>query len=133
MWLSGLSTGLQTKESPVQYPSEHMPELQARCPVGGAPEATTHYCFSPSLSPSPPLSKIHKEIKSLKRYFSKKKESKTGKSRKGRTKVAESRLVVAWGQREEDANTGTGKPLQGCVHLLRLLKCRLKMSECLST
>ena len=33
----------------------HMPGLQARSPVGGAWEATTHWCFSPSLFslPSP--------------------------------------------------------------------------------
>ena len=36
--------------------SGHMPRLQARSPVGGAQEATTHWCFSPSLSPSLPLS-----------------------------------------------------------------------------
>ena len=35
--------------------------LQARSPVGGAWEATTHWCLSPSLSPSLPLSlKINK-------------------------------------------------------------------------
>ena len=32
--------------------SGHRPGLQARSPVGGAWEATTHWCFSPSLSPS---------------------------------------------------------------------------------
>ena len=31
--------------------SGHMHGLQARSPVGGAREATTHWCFSPSLSP----------------------------------------------------------------------------------
>ena len=41
--------------------SGHMPWLQARSPVGGMWEATTHWCFSPSLSPSLPLSlKINK-------------------------------------------------------------------------
>ena len=35
----------------------HMPGLWARSPVEGAGEATTHSCFSPSLSPSLPLSK----------------------------------------------------------------------------
>ena len=29
----------------------HKPGLQARSPVGGMQEATTHWCFSPSLSP----------------------------------------------------------------------------------
>ena len=33
----------------------HMPGLQARSPVGGVQEATTHCCFSPSFSPSLPL------------------------------------------------------------------------------
>ena len=32
--------------------SGHMPGLQARSPIGGVQEATTHWCFSPSLSPS---------------------------------------------------------------------------------
>ena len=41
--------------------SGHMPGLWARSPVGDAQEATTHWCFSPSLSPSLPLSlKINK-------------------------------------------------------------------------
>ena len=37
--------------------SGHMPELQARSPVGGVQEATTHWCFSLSLSFLSPLSK----------------------------------------------------------------------------
>ena len=44
--------------------SRHTPGLNARSPVGGAREATTHWCFSPSLSPSLPLSK-NKYIKSF--------------------------------------------------------------------
>ena len=36
--------------------SGHIPALQARSPVGDAQEATTHWCFSPSLSPTLPLS-----------------------------------------------------------------------------
>ena len=36
--------------------SGHMPGLWARSPVGGTWEATMHWCFSPSLSPSLPLS-----------------------------------------------------------------------------
>ena len=35
--------------------SGHMPGLQARSPIGGTCEATTLWCFSPSLSPSLPL------------------------------------------------------------------------------
>ena len=43
----------------------HMPGLQTRSPVGGTQEATTHWCFSPSLSPSLPFSKkkINKILK----------------------------------------------------------------------
>ena len=41
--------------------SGHMRSLQARSPVGGARETTTHWCFSHSLSPSLSLSlKINK-------------------------------------------------------------------------
>ena len=36
--------------------SEHTPGLLARSPVEGAQEATTHWCFSPSLSLPSPLS-----------------------------------------------------------------------------
>ena len=52
--------------------SGHRPGLQARLPVGGAWEATTHWSFSSSLSPSPlspsfPLSlKINKIFKKKK-------------------------------------------------------------------
>ena len=45
----------------------HMPGLQARSPVGGMWEATTHWCFSPCLSPSLPLCLKIKYIKSLKK------------------------------------------------------------------
>ena len=52
--------------------SGHMPGLRARSSVGVALEATTHWCFSLSLSPSLPLSlntnkeNIFKEEKALK-------------------------------------------------------------------
>ena len=49
--------------------SGHMPGLQARSLVGGAWEATTHWCFSPCLSPSLPLSLRINKIKS---FFKKK-------------------------------------------------------------
>ena len=39
------------------FHSGHTPGLQARSPVGATWEVTTHWCFSPSLSPSLPLSK----------------------------------------------------------------------------
>ena len=45
--------------------SGHMPGLQARYPVGDAQEATTHWCFSPSLSPSLPLFLKIKPFKKL--------------------------------------------------------------------
>ena len=35
--------------------SGHMPGLQTRSPVGDSWEGTTHWCFSPSLSPFPSL------------------------------------------------------------------------------
>ena len=54
--------------------SGHMPGLQARSPVGSAWGVTTHWCFSPSLSPSLPLSLKNKQIKKTKQkqcdYFS---------------------------------------------------------------
>ena len=51
----------EPKDRQFDSQSGHMPGLQARIPVGGTWEATTHGCFSPSLSPSLPLSlKINK-------------------------------------------------------------------------
>ena len=48
----------------------HGPGLQARSPVGGMWEATTHWCFSPSLSPSHPLClKINEILKKKKKAF----------------------------------------------------------------
>ena len=47
-----------------------MPGLWARSLVGGAQEATTHWCFSPSLSPSLPFS-----LKINKYYFLKREEN----------------------------------------------------------
>ena len=62
--LSGLSVGLWTKGLLVRFP------VRGTClgcgPVssGGTREATTHWCFSPSLSPSLPLClKINKILK----------------------------------------------------------------------
>ena len=55
--------------------SGHMPGLQARSPVGGAQEASTHWCFSPFLSPSNPLS-----LKLIDKIW--KKEKKTPKKNK---------------------------------------------------
>ena len=56
VWLSGLSTDLRTKVSLVRSQSGLMPGLWARSLVWGTREATTHWYFSPSLSPSLPLS-----------------------------------------------------------------------------
>ena len=68
VWLSGLSAGLWTKGLMVQFPSGHMPGFRARFPVRGAWEATTHWCFSPSLSVSLPLSlKMNKSLKKKKK------------------------------------------------------------------
>ena len=44
-WVAGLTPNLG-----------HMPGLRVRYPVGGTWEATIHWCFFPSLSPSLPLS-----------------------------------------------------------------------------
>ena len=49
--------------------SGHVPGLQARSPVGSVWEATTHWCFSPSLSPSLSLSKKYKYNKIFKIYI----------------------------------------------------------------
>ena len=53
--------------------SENMPGLPAWSPVGGAWEATIHWCFSSSLSPSLPFSlKINKQNlfkKTTRRYY----------------------------------------------------------------
>ena len=56
VWLSGLSAILKTQRFQCNSQWGHMSGLQARSPVGGVHEATTHWCFSPSLSPFLPLS-----------------------------------------------------------------------------
>ena len=55
VWLSGLSTNLRTKGHWFDSQSGPMPGLQTRSPVGGTWEATTHWCFSPTLSLFLPL------------------------------------------------------------------------------
>ena len=61
VWLSGLSAGLWTKGLLGGFPVRARAWVQARSPVGAVREATAHWCFSPSLSPSFPLSlKINK-------------------------------------------------------------------------
>ena len=58
VWLSGLSSGLQAKRLPVRFPVRVHAWVAARSPVGGVWEAAnlTHWCFSPSLFTSLPLS-----------------------------------------------------------------------------
>ena len=58
-WCGSVDWMLACKPKGHQFNSQsrHMPGLQARSPVRGTQEATTHWCFSPSLSPSLPLSK----------------------------------------------------------------------------
>ena len=61
VWLSGLSASLPPRGRPFDSQSGHMPGLRARFQVGDVREATTHGCFSPSLSGSLPLSlKVNK-------------------------------------------------------------------------
>ena len=63
MYLSGLSVGLKTKGSPVQFPVKAHVWVAGQVPSGGAGEATTHWYFFPSLSPSFPLClKINKNL-----------------------------------------------------------------------
>ena len=68
VWLSGLSASMQIKGLPVQFPVRANTWVVARSPEGGIRKATTHWCFSPSLSPSFPLSenKINKIFKKKK-------------------------------------------------------------------
>ena len=66
VWLNGLSGSLWTKGSPVRFPVRAMPGMWARAPVGGSQEASTHWCSSPSLSRSFPLSlKINKILRNI--------------------------------------------------------------------
>ena len=58
VWLSGLSASLWTKGSPVQFPVTAHAWVAGQVPVvGGMWEATTHWCFFPSLPPFPSLEK----------------------------------------------------------------------------
>ena len=54
VWLNGLSASLWTKGSLVWFPVRAHAWVAGQTPLGGAWEATTHWCFSPSLSPSLP-------------------------------------------------------------------------------
>ena len=57
------SAGLWTKGHWFNSQSGHMPGLWARSSVGGTREATTHWCFPPSLSPSFLSLKLNKILK----------------------------------------------------------------------
>ena len=62
-WWSSVDWVLACELKGHQFDSQpgHMPGLQARSPVGGMQESTTHWCFFPCLSLSLPLSlKINK-------------------------------------------------------------------------
>ena len=57
VWLSGLSASLWTKGSPVQFLVRAHASAASQVPSWGyVREATTHWCFSASLSPSLSLS-----------------------------------------------------------------------------
>ena len=73
VWLYGWMPDWEPKGRQFDSQSGHMPGLRARSPLGGAWEATTHWCFSPSLSPSLPLSlKINKIFKKERKKGSRK-------------------------------------------------------------
>ena len=57
VWLSGLGTGLQTKDCWFNSGSGLLPRLQARSPAGDVQEATER-CFSPTLSLPLKINKI---------------------------------------------------------------------------
>ena len=65
VWLSGLSTGLWTKGSPVQFPVRAHAWVAGQVPSWEPRKATAHWCVSPSLPPSLSLSQ-NKQIKSKK-------------------------------------------------------------------
>ena len=57
-WCGSVDWVWACKPKGCQFDSQsgYMSVLQARSPVGGVQEATTHWCFFPSLSPYRPLS-----------------------------------------------------------------------------
>ena len=58
-WCGSMDSVAACEPKGHQFDSQlgHMPRMWDRSPVGSPQEATTHWCFSPSLSPSIPLSK----------------------------------------------------------------------------
>ena len=71
MWLSGLSAGLRIKGSLVWFPVRAHAWVVGQVPSAGwgAQEATTHWCFSPSLSSSITLCLKINKIFERKKYF----------------------------------------------------------------
>ena len=70
VWLSGLSTDSWTKGSPVRFPVRAHAWVAGQVPSRGTWKATTHWCFSPSVSPSLPLSlKVNKWNLFKKNFF----------------------------------------------------------------
>ena len=65
VWLVDWTPTWEPKGRWIDSYSGHMHGLQVRSPVGGTWEPTTHWCFSPYLSPSLSLSK-NRQIKSFK-------------------------------------------------------------------
>ena len=55
MWLSGLSTILQTEGWKVPFPVGAHAWVAGQVPGWGHVRGTTHCCFSPSISPYLPL------------------------------------------------------------------------------
>ena len=62
VWLSGLSASLRIKGSLVQFPSRAHAWVASQVPSRGCMRGNHTWCFSPSLSPSPPFClKIHRQ------------------------------------------------------------------------
>ena len=63
VWLSGKSAGLRNGRSLVRFPVRAHAWVAGQFPVGGVHQCSlTHRCFSPSLSPFPPLSKNKNKV-----------------------------------------------------------------------
>ena len=71
VWCGSVDSAPACKPKGRQFDSQsgHMPGWQARSPVRGAGEATTHWCSSPSLSPSLPHCSLSLKISKVKYFF----------------------------------------------------------------
>ena len=67
VWLSGLIAGLWTKGSLVRFPVRAHTWVVGQVPGGGSWEATTHWCFPPSLSASFPYFLKKNKLKNIKK------------------------------------------------------------------